>query len=63
MKNPSRGLHYVALDLSKAKLTVFVDGSFANNRDLSSQIGFLIAVVNETKGSDETYNLRGNIIH
>jgi hypothetical protein len=39
--NPSRGLRYVPLNIAAAKLIVFVDGSFANNRDLSSQIGFV----------------------
>jgi hypothetical protein len=36
IKNMNRGLTYVKLDLSSAKLYVFVDGSFANNKDLSS---------------------------
>jgi hypothetical protein len=40
MKNIDRGLVYVKLELPSAKLYVFVDGSFANNKDLSSQIGF-----------------------
>ena len=36
MENIDRGITYVPLDLSTAKLYVFVDGSFANNKDLSS---------------------------
>jgi hypothetical protein len=32
----NQGLTYVKLDLLSAKLYVFVDGSFANNKDLSS---------------------------
>lgn len=64
MENPSRGLRYIALDLSKAKLTVFVDGSFANNQDLSSQIGYVIALVNEEKVGDGTqYRMKGNTLH
>jgi hypothetical protein len=34
--NQERGLRFVPLDLPRAKLFVFVDGSFANNQDLSS---------------------------
>ncbi|KAM4067162.1 polyprotein [Hirsutella rhossiliensis] len=32
---------------------VFTDGSFANNKDLSSQIGFLVMLVNEKQESSE----------
>jgi Reverse transcriptase (RNA-dependent DNA polymerase) len=60
--NPARGLHYVPLDLQTAKLFVFVDGSFANNKDLSSQIGYVVVIGNETH-SDGIFNLRGNILH
>ncbi len=43
---------------------MFVDGSFANNKDLSSQIGFTIILANknENTGSDE-FNLYGNLIY
>ncbi|EED13594.1 hypothetical protein TSTA_098510 [Talaromyces stipitatus ATCC 10500] len=44
-ENPKRGLRFIPLDLTKAKIMIFTDGSFANNRDLTSQIGFLIAMV------------------
>jgi hypothetical protein len=30
------------------RLFVFVDGSFANNKDFSSQIGYVIILANET---------------
>ncbi|EED17240.1 hypothetical protein TSTA_022940 [Talaromyces stipitatus ATCC 10500] len=43
-ENPDRGLCFVPIDLTKAKIMIFTDGSFANNRDLTSQIGFLIAM-------------------
>jgi hypothetical protein len=56
----------VILNLNKAKIYVFVDGSFANNKDLSSQIGFIIILANENEnentGNDE-FNLYGNLIH
>jgi hypothetical protein len=62
MKNMDQGLTYVDLDLSSAKLYVFVDGSFANNKDLSSQIGFEIILANEITGDDE-FTIHGNLIH
>jgi hypothetical protein len=63
-KNISRGLNYTPLDLTTAKLYVFVDGSFANNKDLSSQIGFVITLGTETTSEEEfKFTLKGNIIH
>jgi len=35
-RNIDRGLKYIALELLTAKLFVFVDGSFVNNKDFSS---------------------------
>jgi len=50
------------VDLAIAKLYVFVDESFANNKDLSSQLEYLIILVNKgTKGKGE-FNLHGNLI-
>lgn len=52
------------IDLTKAKLMVFVDGSFANNTDLSSQIGFVIVLLTEELNEDNTCcEAQGNIIH
>ncbi|KAM4055441.1 cwf18 domain containing protein [Hirsutella rhossiliensis] len=42
INNPDRGLCYIPIDLESAKIFVFTDGSFANNKDLSSQIGFRV---------------------
>jgi hypothetical protein len=36
MEHLGRGITYILLELVTAKLFVFVDGSFANNKDLSS---------------------------
>ncbi|KAI1674159.1 hypothetical protein L13192_00906 [Pyrenophora tritici-repentis] len=41
---------------------VFVDGSFANNKDLSSQLGFVLMLVNESIDAN-TFTIQGNIIH
>lgn len=63
--NPERGLHFVPLDLSAAKLFVFVDGSFANNKDLSSQIGYTVVLANEIDDKETTneFRLTGNLVH
>ncbi|KAK1993058.1 hypothetical protein LX36DRAFT_730864, partial [Colletotrichum falcatum] len=47
MENIERGLRFVPLNLETAKLFVFVDGSFANNADLTSQLGFIVILANE----------------
>ena len=62
INNSKRGLTYIPIQLETAKLFVFVDGSFANNQDLSSQIGFIIILANETSRED-TITIYGNIIH
>ena len=36
IKNIDKGIKYIALDLTRTKLFVFVDSSFANNKDFSS---------------------------
>lgn len=59
-----RGLSFVPLDLGTAKLFVFVDGAFANNRDLTSQLGFVIVLGNETPlENGNKFILTGNIVH
>ncbi|GAO20099.1 hypothetical protein UVI_02042530 [Ustilaginoidea virens] len=63
--NQDRGLRYINLALTTAKLFVFVDGSFANNKDLSSQIGYVIVLGNEEDNPTDNANaflLTGNII-
>jgi hypothetical protein len=45
------------------KLYVFVDALFTNNKDLSSQIGYVIILGNKTKINDKTVFLYGNILH
>ena len=55
MENPQRGLKFVKLDLKTLQLLVFTDASFANNKDLSSQIGYVIALADTTNSA--------NIVH
>lgn len=60
--NLERGLRYVPIDLNTAKLFVFVDGSFANNKDLSPQLGYEIIIANDTTNKHE-FCIHGNLIH
>lgn len=62
--NKLRGLTYIPLDMEKAKLYVFVDGSLANLVDMSSQIGYLIVLGTETNAEDNAgFEVQGNIVH
>lgn len=63
MTNIERGLKYVPLGISTAKIMVFTDGLFANNKDMSSQIEFILALVNENSHNDMQFDIRGNLIH
>lgn len=61
-KDLSRGLRYINLELNDLKAYCWVDGSFANNEDLTSQIGFVITLGNEEFGENQ-FTFRGNTIH
>ena len=50
------------INLPTAKLFVFVDGSFANNKDFSSQLGYKIIIANESTGEND-FTIHGNLIH
>jgi hypothetical protein len=62
LDNLERGIRYIPIDLHRTKLFVFVDGSFANNKDLSSQLGYEITLANELY-DDNSFTIRGNLIH
>lgn len=47
MKNFNRDLKFVSLDQKTLRLIIFCDVSFANNRDHSSQIEYVICLVDE----------------
>ena len=47
--NQFRGLVFQKVDPENAQLFVFVDASFANNPDLTSQLGYLLIIGSETK--------------
>jgi hypothetical protein len=64
--NPSRGLTFIPLDFHRTKLFIFTDGSFANNTDMTSQLGFIIVLAVETRTKDTTnldFEIKGNIVH
>ena len=53
--NKSQGLHYIKLDQDTLQLVVFTDSSFANNKDMSLQIYYVICLADATS--------KVNIIH
>jgi hypothetical protein len=62
MEHLNRGLSYVHVDLNAAKIFIFADGSFANNKNLSSQLGFLMVLAHENH-LESSFALTGNIMH
>ena len=50
------------INLSTAKLFVFVNGSFTNNKDFSSQLGYKIIIANKSTG-ESNFTIHGNLIH
>jgi hypothetical protein len=64
LKNLDRGIKYITLDLDYLKLFVFIDGSFTNNKDFSSQIRYVMILANEketpTTNGNETPTANGN---
>jgi len=55
IENANRGLKFVKLDIKTLQLLVFIDALFTNNKDLSSQISYVIILANTTK--------KANIVH
>jgi hypothetical protein len=43
---------------------VFIDGSFANNKDLSLQLGFILTLINKSTSTDtNTFTIYSNVIY
>ena len=57
-----RGIKYIAFNLKYIKLFIFINSSFINNKDFSSQISYLIILINKTKGINK-FIIKGNLIH
>lgn len=62
-ENVGRGLTYLRLNMGDLKLFTFVDASFANNKDMSSQMGYIIVLGNEIATDDKSFRIRGNLLH
>jgi hypothetical protein len=62
MTHMDRDIKYIAIDLPTAKLFVFVDRSFINNKDFSSQIRYKIILANKTTYNKE-FELTKNLIY
>ncbi|KAI0998702.1 hypothetical protein K3495_g9495 [Podosphaera aphanis] len=63
IQNQDQGIRYILVKLETAKLFVFVDASFANNKDLSSQIGVVIVLANKLSLNPIKFAISGNPIH
>jgi hypothetical protein len=62
----NRGIKYIELDLDRIKLFVFINGSFANNKDFSFQISYKIIIANKiTKAlyNNSSFKIRGNLVY
>jgi hypothetical protein len=62
MDHTDRGLIYITLDISTAKLFVFIDRLFINNKDFSSQLEYKIIMANKITGQNE-FIIKGNLIY
>ena len=57
-----RGIKYITLDLEQAKLFIFINSSFTNNKDFSFQISYLIILINKTEKTNK-FAIKGNLIY
>jgi len=62
MNHLNWGLLYVPINLPTAKLFVFVDGLFTNNKDFSSQLGYKIIITNESTREND-FIIHSNLIY
>ncbi|KAF1976979.1 hypothetical protein BU23DRAFT_453627, partial [Bimuria novae-zelandiae CBS 107.79] len=63
IKNFNYKLRYVPINLINAKLIVFVDSFFTNNKDLSLQLGFILILINKSIDVNNTFIIYNNVIH
>jgi hypothetical protein len=61
-QNVNLGLNFVPINLNTIKLYAIINASFANNQNLSSQIGYIIVLGNETT-ENESFTITENIVH
>ena len=55
IKNINRGLKFIKLDINILQLLVFIDASFANNKDLFLQIGYIFILTDAIKKANIIY--------
>jgi hypothetical protein len=55
IENPNKSLKFVKLDINIMQLVIFMDIFFANNKDLFSQIKYIIILANATKKANIVY--------
>ena len=55
IENTNRGLKFIKLDINTLQFLVFTDASFANNKDLSSQISYVLVLADASN--------KANIVH
>jgi hypothetical protein len=63
LDNLKRGIKYIPLDLYHIKLFIFINGLFANNKDLSLQLDYEIIFINESYDDDNSFIIRSNFIY
>jgi hypothetical protein len=55
-------MNYIPIELNIIKLYAIINASFANNPNLSLQIGYVIVLKNE-RAMEKSFEFTGNIIH
>ena len=50
------------INLPTAKLFIFINGSFINNKDFSSQLGYKIIIANKSTREND-FTIYGNLIY
>jgi hypothetical protein len=46
---------FVPLNINSLNLIIFIDASFANNKDLSSQIRYIIVLIDQSQTTNIIY--------
>jgi len=62
MNHLNWGLLYMPINLPITKLFIFINRSFTNNKDFSSQLGYKIIITNESTREND-FIIHGNLIH
>lgn len=51
------------LDINNLKLFTLVNASFANNKNISLQIGYVIILGNKIISNDRSFKIRSNVVY